>query len=98
MQLDAVSGPLPLHDMQRLAREIEDAGFGGLWLFESGRTAYLSCAAAALATEHITIGTAIAVAFPRSPTHLAMVANDLQLLTHGRFQLGLGSQVKAPPW
>jgi len=95
LQLDAVSGPLPLHDMQRLAREIEDAGFGGVWLFESGRTAYLSCAAAALATEHITIGTAIAVAFPRSPMVTAQTAWELQQASGGRFVCGLGTQVKA---
>jgi probable F420-dependent oxidoreductase len=37
----------------------------------------------------------VAIAFPRSPHHLANAAYDLQLLTKGRFRLGLGSQIKA---
>jgi probable F420-dependent oxidoreductase len=37
---------------------------------------------------------AIAVAFARNPMNLAVLANDLQLISAGRFQLGLGSQVK----
>jgi alkanesulfonate monooxygenase SsuD/methylene tetrahydromethanopterin reductase-like flavin-dependent oxidoreductase (luciferase family) len=36
----------------------------------------------------------IAVAFARNPMNLAMLANDIQLLAAGRFQLGLGSQVR----
>jgi probable F420-dependent oxidoreductase len=37
----------------------------------------------------------IAVAFARNPMSLAVLANDLQLISRGRFQLGLGSQVQA---
>jgi probable F420-dependent oxidoreductase len=39
--------------------------------------------------------TNVAMAFPRSPDHMAHAAYDLQLLSKGRFRLGLGSQVKA---
>jgi probable F420-dependent oxidoreductase len=39
-------------------------------------------------------GTGIAVAFARNPMNLAVLANDLQHLTQGRFMLGLGSQIK----
>ena len=38
--------------------------------------------------------TNVAIAFPRNPIHLAHQANDLQLLTKGRFTLGLGTQVR----
>ncbi len=38
--------------------------------------------------------TNVAIAMPRSPMHLAHTAYDLQLLSHGRFRLGLGSQIK----
>ena len=48
-----------------------------LWFTESGRTAYLSCAAAALATDRIGLGTAVAVAFPRSPMVTAKIAWEL---------------------
>ena len=95
MRLDSVSGPQPLHKMQELARAVEGAGFGGLWLFEGGRTAYLSCAAAALAVDGIDIGTAIALAFPRSPMITAQIAWELAETTRGRFRVGLGTQVKA---
>lgn len=84
-----------LAGVQDLARRAEDAGLGGLWFTESGRTAYLSCTAAALATERIGIGTAVAVAFPRSPMITAKVAWELADATRGRFVLGLGTQVKA---
>jgi probable F420-dependent oxidoreductase len=52
-------------------------------------------ALAARATERITLTSGIAVAFARSPMTTAMAANDIQLISHGRFVLGLGSQVKA---
>ena len=39
--------------------------------------------------------TNVAIAFPRNPVHLANAAYDLQLLSGGRFRLGLGTQVQA---
>ncbi len=95
MKLDFMSGALELRDMQRLAPKVEAAGFGSMWLTESGRTAYLSCAAAGLATDTLGIGTAIAVAFPRSPMVTASTSWELAEATDGRFILGLGTQVKA---
>ena len=38
--------------------------------------------------------TNVAIAMPRSPMHLANTAYDLQLMSGGRFRLGLGSQIK----
>src|SRR5205823_9973781 len=43
----------------------------------------------------ISLGTGIAVAFPRSPMNLANIGYDLQSFSQGRFVLGLGSQIKA---
>ena len=45
-------------------------------------------------TEQMELGTAIAVAFARSPMQLAYTAHDLQAYSGGRFILGLGSQIK----
>jgi probable F420-dependent oxidoreductase len=45
-------------------------------------------------TERIELGTAIAVAFARTPMVSAHTAWDLQTLTGGRFILGLGTQIK----
>ena len=90
-----MAAAMPLARVQDLARGAEEAGFGTIWFTESGRTAYLSCAAAGLATTRVGIGTAIAVAFPRSPMITAKVAWELAESTGGRFTLGLGTQVKA---
>ncbi len=95
LKLDAMSGGLPIRRIHDLAQEVEDAGFSGLWMTEGGRSAYNLCTAAALATDHLELGTAIAVAFPRSPMITAQVAWELQEATGGRFVLGLGTQVKA---
>lgn len=84
-----------LKQIAERARTVEAAGLGTMWFTEGGRSAYLSCAAAALATERIGIGTAVAVAFPRSPMVTASVAWELADATGGRFTLGLGTQVKA---
>ncbi|QYG94489.1 TIGR03617 family F420-dependent LLM class oxidoreductase [Iamia sp. SCSIO 61187] len=94
MKLDLMTGGLPLRSVQELARHARDAGFAGLVITEGGRTAYLSCAAAALAAD-IDILTGVAVAFPRSPMVTAQVAWELADASDGRFRLGLGTQVRA---
>ena len=84
-------------DLRRLAeraREIESAGFESVWVAETARSAFVQAAVACAATSRITVGTDIAVAFPRSPTLTAMSARDLAELSGGRFVLGLGTQVK----
>jgi probable F420-dependent oxidoreductase len=94
VKFDLMTGGLPLTKMQALARDAEAAGFSGLVITEAGRTAYLGCAAAALAAD-IDILTGVAVAFPRSPMVTASVAWELADATSGRFRLGLGTQVRA---
>ncbi len=76
------------------AREVERLGYDGAWSAETSHDPFLPLAIAAQATEHLELGTSIAVAFARNPMNLAMVANDLQELSKGRFILGLGSQIK----
>ncbi|MDH4171726.1 MAG: TIGR03617 family F420-dependent LLM class oxidoreductase [Acidimicrobiia bacterium] len=95
MELDLMAHAAPLRSVATLARRAEEAGFGTMWITESGRTAYLSCAAAALATERMGLGTGVAVAFPRSPMVTASVAWELAETTGGRFTVGLGTQVRA---
>jgi probable F420-dependent oxidoreductase len=65
-----------------------------VWSAETSHDPFLPIAAAAGATERLEFGTGIAVAFARNPMNLAVLANDLQLLTKGRFMLGMGSQIK----
>ena len=84
-----------MRDSQRFAAATEAAGFDGLWMTEGGRTAYLGCTAAILATTSLDIGTGVAVAFPRSPMITASTAWELAEASTGRFALGLGTQVRA---
>ena len=76
------------------AAAIETVGYDGLWVGETKHEPFLQLLQAAEATERITIGTAIAIAFARSPMTLANSAFDLAAYSRGRFVLGLGSQVK----
>lgn len=80
--------------VSELAGPVAAAGFSGLVIAEAGRSAYLSCAAAALSAE-VDILTGIAVAFARSPMVTAQVAWELAEASGGRFRLGLGTQVRA---
>jgi probable F420-dependent oxidoreductase len=70
-------------------------GFGAVWSAETRHDPFLPLAVAAATTRRVGLGTAIAIAFARSPMILAHIAWDLQKASGGRFVLGLGSQVKA---
>ena len=83
-----------LRELGDLAARAERAGFESVWCAETSRTAFVQAAIVAQATSTITVGTAVALAFPRSPAIAAMAARDLGELSGGRFVLGLGSQVK----
>ena len=95
MKVHVLTGGSGLRDFQALARRTADAGFSGLVVTESGRTAYLSCAAAALSGADLDLATGVAVAFPRSPMVTASNAWELAEVSGGRFRLGLGTQVRA---
>lgn len=84
-----------LHNIVGVAKRAEAAGFDALWSSETQHDPFLPLALAAEHTHRIQLGTAIAVAFSRSPTLIAHNAWDLQRLSNGRFVLGLGTQVKA---
>jgi probable F420-dependent oxidoreductase len=95
VRFDAYGASLRLEDTTAVARRVEELGFSGLWFTESQRPPFLSCAVASTVTTRIDLGTAIAVAFPRSPMITAQTAWELARASGGRFSLGLGSQVKA---
>lgn len=76
------------------ARLVEALGFDGLVLTETKEDPFVVMALAAATTERINLTTAVAIAFPRSPTVTAMTAWTLQRGSRGRFVLGLGTQVK----
>ena len=55
---------------------------------------FLPLATAAAATEHLKLGTGVALAFTRSPLETAMSALDLDLISGGRVVLGVGPSVQ----
>lgn len=95
MHIDLMTGGNTLHDMATMARKVQELGFTGITLTETGRTAYLAAAVAALEAPDLSLTTGIAVAFPRSPMITAQIAWELAEATRGNFLLGLGTQVKA---
>ena len=93
MQIDialAMSGPTDAHHR---AAELAALGPDGLFTFENAHDVFFPLVLAATSTE-CDLMTNVAMALPRSPLHLAYAANDLQLLSGGRFRLGLGSQIR----
>jgi probable F420-dependent oxidoreductase len=88
LQLDA----RPDNALDR-ARELREAGAAGLFTFEGPHDVFLPLAAVAGQVD-ADLMTNVAIAMPRSPMHLAHTAWDLQLMSRGRFRLGLGSQIQ----
>jgi probable F420-dependent oxidoreductase len=76
------------------ARAREEQGYSGIWTAETNHDPFLPLVLAAEHTEHVELGTSIAVAFARNPMLLANLGYDLQAYSKGRFVLGLGSQIK----
>jgi probable F420-dependent oxidoreductase len=89
---------LLFHDLNEMAAYTEAAealGFDGIWTAETKGDPFLPLVLAAEHSRRVNLGTAIAVAFPRSPATLAYIAWDLARYSQGRFILGLGTQVRA---
>ena len=93
MKVDTVL-PLDLSQVPEAAKQVEARGYDGAFTPETGHDPFLAHALAAEHTERIDLGTAVAIAFPRSPMATAQIAWDLQRLSNGRFVIGLGTQVK----
>ena len=86
--------PFDLDTVAGQAREVEALGYDNLMFEETKYDPYVVLGLAAAATTRVGIGSAVAIAFPRSPAVTAMSAWTLQRLSHGRFILGLGTQVR----
>ena len=94
MKFDASLLVHDLGQMPALARFADEAGFDGIWTFETAHEPFLPLVLAAEHSRHLSVGTSIAVAFARSPAILASISWDLARFSKGRFILGLGTQVK----
>jgi len=95
MYLDASLPPVPLKEVPSIAQAAERLGFDALWSTETVHDPFLPGALIAEHTQRLRFGTAVAIAFARSPATLAYTAWDLAQASGGRFILGLGTQVKA---
>ncbi len=95
MKVDGGIGGVSPEAIATSARELESVGFSGVWSAETSHDPFLPLLIAAEHTSQLELGTGIAVAFARSPMTLANTAWDLNEFSHGRFNLGLGSQIKA---
>ena len=87
--------PLRIDEFAAGAELAEACGLDAVLVEETKDDPFQLLALGAAATSTIGLGTSVAMAFPRSPTVTAMSAWSLQKLSHGRFVLGLGTQVRA---
>lgn len=95
MKIDASLPPVSLNEIPRLAERAQDIGFDGLWSSETQHDPFLPLPLVSQYTRDLQLGTAVAIAFARSPANLAYTAWDLAQASQGRFILGLGTQVRA---
>lgn len=87
----ALFGPTDAVDRSRALR---GAGVAGVFTFEGPHDVFAPLTLAS-SVGGLDLMTNVAIAFPRNPIQLAHQAYDHQLLSGGRFTLGLGTQVRA---
>jgi probable F420-dependent oxidoreductase len=92
VKIDMVLGA-DLESAGEQARQLHAMGFDGVYTQEANSDVTFPLLLAAQAAP-IDIYTNVAIAFPRSPMHLAYSAFDLQRVSGGRFALGIGSQIR----
>ena len=85
---------MPPAEVADHARRAEALGYDGLNIPEAVHDGLVMSQIALQATTRLRVATSVLVAFPRSPMAVAHAAWDLQALSGGRFELGLGSQVR----
>ena len=93
--LAAPEASLDVTSIGAQAQQVESLGYYALVLEETKDDPFALLALAAQQTQQLTLGTSVAIAFARSPFVTAMSAWTLQKISNGRFELGLGSQVRA---
>ena len=85
---------MPLSQVPAHAQRAEALGYDGLCVPEAVHDGLNAATLALHATTRLRVATSVLVAFPRSPMTTAVAAWDLQEMSGGRFELGLGSQVR----
>jgi len=75
-------------------RDLEALGYDGAVSVDTSHDPFLPLALAAEHSDRVDLLTNVAIALARSPMTVAYTGLDLQVLSHGRLILGLGSQIK----
>ena len=89
-----MSDRVSLRDTIAYAQRVEALGYDGLHVPETVHDGLAVSLLALEHTTHLTVRTSVVLAFPRSPMLTACAAWDLAAFSGGRFQLGLGTQIK----
>ncbi|MFT7654784.1 MAG: putative F420-dependent oxidoreductase [Limisphaerales bacterium] len=92
--LAAPEAPLDLARVPQESALAEEVGYRTILMEETKDDPFQVLALAAQATQRVHIGTSVAIAFARSPFVVAQAAWTAQKISKGRFELGLGSQVR----
>jgi len=88
--MTALFGPI---DAIERAQALREAGASGVFTFEGPHDVFTPLTLAST-VGGLDLMSNVAIAFPRNPIHLAHQAVDHQLLSGGRFTLGLGTQIR----
>lgn len=92
-----------------LARQAEDLGFEALWVFDHFHTvprpteeitfeSFSVLSALAMATERVRLGHMVICAGFRNPALTAKMASTIDVISGGRFELGIGAGWKEDEW
>ena len=83
---------ISIEDLLRLAKEADHLGYTGCFVGESwGMDAFTTLSAIASCTKDICVATGIVPIFSRTPGLLAQSITSLDIISHGRAILGLGT-------
>ena len=89
-----MSDRIPLAEVGAYARRVEALGFDTLHVPETIHDGLMVSMLALQATTRLRVTSSVILAFVRSPMLVAYAAWDLASFGGGRFELGLGSQIR----
>jgi probable F420-dependent oxidoreductase len=95
VRIDVGLTGIPLDQVTSRTSELAAIGVDGVYCAEGPHDIFVPLTLAAGTGAGLSVTTNAAVALPRNPIHLAHAAHDLQVLSGGRFRLGLAPQVQA---
>ncbi|WP_433662643.1 LLM class flavin-dependent oxidoreductase [Nocardia sp. CA-128927] len=81
---------VPISKISAYALQAEEAGAESLWAYEIQRNPFIQLCLSATTTTRMSLGTAVAQAFPHTPFSIASVAADIDEISQGRAILGIG--------